>query len=235
MLKPYQQIPIIESEEPLVPIPLDRFAVEVPHPYQKLAAPYGDRSPYYLRRSVLDRLLEAQKHLHILHPNWHIKIFDAYRPIEVQKFMVDYTFAELLKTQQLNLSELSDVQVLELWQQVYQFWALPSIDPATPPPHSTGAAVDITLVDEHGNTIDMGSTIDEVSPISFPDYFANSNNHIEQQYHQHRQLLCHVMRKAGFQRHPNEWWHFSWGDQLWAWLCDRENPHCQFIAKYGRI
>ena len=235
MLKPYQQIPIIESGEPLVPIPLDRFAVEVPHPYQKLAAPYGNRSPYYLRQTVLDSLLEAQNHLQFLHPHWRIAIFDAYRPIEVQKFMVDYTFAELLKTQKLNQSELSDTQLQAVWQQVYQFWALPTLDPATPPPHTTGAAVDITLVDEHGNTVDMGSAIDEVSPVSYPDYFANSTNPIEQQYHQHRQLLFNVMRKAGFQRHPNEWWHFSLGDQMWAWLCDRENPNSHSIAKYGRI
>ena len=25
-----------------------------------------------------------------------------------------------------------------------------------------------------------------------------------------------VMHQAGFQQHPNEW-HFSHGDQLWAW------------------
>ncbi|WP_413325826.1 M15 family metallopeptidase [Synechococcus sp. MIT S9503] len=25
------------------------------------------------------------------------------------------------------------------------------------------------------------------------------------------------MTEAGFARHPNEWWHFSHGDQLWAW------------------
>lgn len=235
MLKPYQQITILESGEPLVPIPLDRFAVEVPHPYQKLAAPYGNRSPYFLRQTVLNILLEAQNHLQLLHPGWRIEIFDAYRPIEVQQFMVDYTFAEVLKTQQLNLSELSDAQLQEVWQQVYQFWALPSLDPATPPPHTTGAAVDITLVDEYGKKVDMGSAIDEVSPISHPDYFANSTNPIERQYHQHRQLLCDVMRKAGFQRHPNEWWHFSWGDQMWAWLRDRENPQSRSVAKYGRV
>ena len=32
-----------------------------------------------------------------------------------------------------------------------------------------------------------------------------------------RDLLANVMRKAGFVRHPHEWWHFSYGDQLWAW------------------
>ena len=25
------------------------------------------------------------------------------------------------------------------------------------------------------------------------------------------------MKFSGFVQHPNEWWHFSYGDQLWAW------------------
>ena len=25
------------------------------------------------------------------------------------------------------------------------------------------------------------------------------------------------MLKSVFVQHPNEWWHFSYGDQLWAW------------------
>jgi D-alanyl-D-alanine dipeptidase len=25
------------------------------------------------------------------------------------------------------------------------------------------------------------------------------------------------MTAAGFDRHGNEWWHFSLGDQMWAW------------------
>lgn len=25
------------------------------------------------------------------------------------------------------------------------------------------------------------------------------------------------MGAAGFAQHPNEWWHYSFGDQLWAW------------------
>jgi D-alanyl-D-alanine dipeptidase len=37
------------------------------------------------------------------------------------------------------------------------------------------------------------------------------------------------MAAAGFARHPNEWWHFSHGDQLWAWL--RGEPQ----AHYGRL
>lgn len=235
MIKPYQQILIVESGESLISIPLELFAVESPHPYEKLGAPYGKRSPYHLRQTALENLIEAQNLLQQSHPNWRIQIFDAYRPIEVQKFMVEYTFAELLRAQNLNLSQLSDTEQQKIWEQVYQFWAYPSPDPATPPPHSTGGAIDITLVNEHGNPVNMGTAIDEVSPLSYPDYFANSDHPIEQQYHAHRQLLWDIMGKTGFQRHPNEWWHFSFGDQMWAWLSNQADPNNSITAKYGKV
>ncbi|MBE9228083.1 D-alanyl-D-alanine dipeptidase [Phormidium sp. LEGE 05292] len=234
-IKPYQKIRILECGEPLAPIPLEQFAAQTPHAYEKLRAPYGKLSPYYLRETVLENLIQAQNQLQLTHPNWRILIFDAYRPVAVQQFMVDYSFAELVSDRQLNLEELSETEIAELWQQVYQFWAAPSLDPATPPPHSTGAAIDVTLVDENGNIVNMGSAIDEISSVSFPDYFAHSNDFPEKQYHAHRQLLFEVMRSANFLRHPNEWWHFSYGDQMWAWLSQQQNPKERFTAQYGRI
>ena len=30
------------------------------------------------------------------------------------------------------------------------------------------------------------------------------------------------MGTAGFVQHPNEWWHFSHGDQMWAWQADAD-------------
>lgn len=234
-MKPYQQVQIQECGEPLVPIPLAMFAVELPHPYQQLGAPYQGRSPYYLRQSVLDSLLQAQEQLQLKYPHWCIKIFDAYRPIVVQQFMVDYTFNQVIADLGLIRDSLSEVQCQEIWQQVYQLWAVPSLDLNTPPPHSTGAAIDITLVDSYGKTADMGSPIDELSARSHPDYFASSINPIEQQYHFHRQLLRDVMYSAGFTRHPVEWWHFSLGDQMWAWLKNQENPNCNSVACYGRV
>jgi zinc D-Ala-D-Ala dipeptidase len=228
-MKPYQQIQIAECGEPLVAIPLEKFAVESPHPYQLLGAPYQGRSPYYLRQGTLDRLLQAQIYLQQTHPQWRIKIFDAYRPIAVQQFMVDYAFSQVLQAEGLSVEQLSPTQQQALWQQVYQIWAIPSADPKTPPPHSTGAAVDITLVDAAGMTVNMGSAIDEMSARSQPDYFARSADSIEQQYHDRRQLLRDVMLKAEFTRHPGEWWHFSYGDQMWAWSSDRA------VACYGGV
>ena len=251
-MKPYQGIPIQECGEPLVSIPLEKFAVESPHPYEKLGASYGEKSPYYLRQGVLQALLKAQKKLQQLYPGWLIQIFDAYRPIEVQQFMVDYTFNSVIAAQNLNLEQLSLEQRQIIWEQVYQLWAIPSDNPATPPPHSTGAAIDVTLVNIQGKTIDMGGEIDELSVPSRsasrkarpgsgtgmrsqPDYYINSTDRQAQQYHHYRQLLNQVMSAADFRRHPGEWWHFSLGDQMWAWQNNLENPHNLLNARYGRV
>jgi D-alanyl-D-alanine dipeptidase len=233
-LKPYQLVPIQESDEKLVEIPPE-FSLVSPHPYQSLGAPYGDKSPFYLRQGVLDRLLQADETLQQIHPGWKIQIFDAYRPVAVQQFMVDYTFVEQCNAKNLNPETLTSPQCEAVLQQVYQFWAIPSLDPKTPPPHSTGAAIDITLIDELGNPIEMGSAIDEISPRSFPHHFANSCDPNEQRYHEYRQILDRVMTPAGFKRHWNEWWHFSYGDQIWAWLMNQAMPEQFYVAKYGRV
>ncbi|MEL7144577.1 MAG: M15 family metallopeptidase, partial [Cyanobacteria bacterium J06573_11] len=72
-----------------------------------------------------------------------------------------------------------------------------------------------------------------------PNYFADSpgadspgadsSGSDAQNAHHHRSLLAEVMVGVGFRQHPNEWWHFSAGDQLWAW---QEGDGV--IARYGR-
>jgi D-alanyl-D-alanine dipeptidase len=234
-VKPYKQVAIVECGESLVPVPPQEFAFVLPHPYEKLGAPYGQRSPFYLRQGVLNSLLQAQAELSHRCTGWKIQIFDAYRPVAVQQFMVDYTFQEVVQSQGLAAETLTPVQRKNILEQVYQFWAVPSFDTATPPPHSTGAAVDVTLVDADGAVVDMGSEIDELSPRSYPNHFATCTDTAEQKYHQHRQLLREVMLTAGFQQHPNEWWHFCLGDQMWAWLVNRTHPEKQEVARYGRV
>ena len=216
-MKPYQKISIKECEEPLISIPLEQFTVVTPHPYQSLGAPYGDYSPYFLRKGVLQKLLQAQAALSAQQPGWHLQIFDAYRPIAVQQFMVDYTFCQLVRSAGLEVDSLSDETRSHFYSKVFQFWATPSPNPSTPAPHSTGGAIDLTLTSAAGKTIDMGSPIDEISPRSYPDYFTDTDDIALQKAHYYRTLLARIMTDAGFKQHPNEWWHFSWGDQLWAW------------------
>ncbi|WP_069791472.1 M15 family metallopeptidase [Cyanobacterium sp. IPPAS B-1200] len=235
MEKPYQKIAIQECGEALIAIPEDLFLVESPPPYQKLGADYGGKSPYYLRQSVVDGLIVAQEKLQRLKPQWRLKIFDAYRPILVQQFMVDYTFKQVCDMKGLNQHQLNSTQEKEVYEEVYKIWAIPSHNPLTPPPHSTGAAVDLTLLDEKGQEVDMGGEIDELSGRSHPNHYQHSSNSLEQGYHRHRQILLQAMEEGGFLRHPGEWWHFSQGDQMWAWLQNSVNPSLRAIAKYGSV
>jgi D-alanyl-D-alanine dipeptidase len=227
MLKPYHHIPIVECGEPLIAIPdrPDLFELSDPHPYQKLGADYQGRSPFMLRSGVVDALMKAVCNLQSNYPHWRLLIFDAYRPLTVQRFMVEYSFGELCQARQLAPHTLSAQQEGELRAEVAKFWAIPSDDPHTPPPHSTGAAIDVSLIAPNGAEADMGSPIDEISDRSHPDYFRTIAPHC----HYHRQMLAQAMVSAGFSRHPNEWWHFSMGDQLWAW--QTAHPH----ARYGRV
>lgn len=243
--KPYWHIPILESNEPLVIIPGDRFVCADPHPYVVLGAPYGEVSPFFVRQGVLAALEQAQSLLQAQHPHWRIFIFDAYRPVAVQKFMVDFTFAEVLQSRGLERSQLSDSEAAAILEEVYQLWAPPNLDPRTPPPHSTGAAVDIALFDtQTQETVFMGSPIDEFSPRSHPDYFRTLAQDMTVEEgdrasaalaHTHRQLMSQMMHQAGFQRHPGEWWHFSLGDQMWAWLEQKTNDGQFSSACYGRV
>jgi zinc D-Ala-D-Ala dipeptidase len=232
-IKPYLSISITECGEKLVAIPTT-FALAQPHTYLSLGAEYGDKSPFYLREGVLHCLEKSQEYLQRFKPNWHIRIFDAYRPITVQKLMVDLTFRQLTEARGWNVDNLTTAQSKEIMDRVLQFWAIPSLDPAMPPPHSTGAAVDVTLQDDRGQVVNMGSEIDEISPRSFPDYFKVDDSQETQQFHANRELLYAVMSYSGFQRHPNEWWHFSHGDQMWAWLVNQKGDRPSEIARYGR-
>lgn len=237
--KPYQRLAIAECGEPLIPIPLEEFAVVEPHPYVAVGAPYGDRSPFYLRSGIVERLRQAQAQLQQQRPGWLIQIFDAYRPVAVQQHMVDYSFAQECKARGWVAADLDEAQAEAVWQAVYQFWAVPSLDLTMPPPHSTGAAVDVTLVDETGNPVEMGSAIDELSELSFPQHFAMATDPAGKAAHGMRSLLFEVMEFAGFVGHPQEWWHFSFGDQIWAWQINlkenKEPGKAAAIAHYGYI
>jgi D-alanyl-D-alanine dipeptidase len=220
-VRPWDSVRIEDDGEALVPLEAGPFSLEVPHPYVALGAPYGQWGPWFLRRAVHERLLEAQRGLQARHAGWRLHLLDAWRPLAVQAFMVAHTDQLLRRT-------APDLDDDARRARVLCYWAPPSEDPATPPPHSTGAAVDLTLVDAWGHVVDMGSPFDEPTERSHPDHFATTTDGAAKAAHAHRQLLGAVLREAGFARHPQEWWHFSHGDRAWAREADLA------VARYGR-
>ncbi|WP_186495502.1 M15 family metallopeptidase [Synechococcus sp. TAK9802] len=214
-MRPWSPIPIEECGEPLQALPPALLRIE-PHPYMALGAPYGaSGNPFQLRLGVVQRLLDAQQQLVEHDPGLRLSIFDAWRPIAVQAFMVDHSIAELCRERgvEVRSGDAFDQVVAD----VGRFWAAPSRDPATPPPHSTGAAVDLTLSSSDGTPLAMGGEIDAIGAVSEPQHYAGREDSDAQRWHQRRQLLADVMEASGFAQHPNEWWHYSFGDQLWAW------------------
>jgi D-alanyl-D-alanine dipeptidase len=214
-MRPWSSIPIEDCGEPLQALPPALLRME-PHPYMALGAPYGaSGTPFKLRLGVVQRLLDAQQQLVEHDPSLRLSIFDAWRPIAVQAFMVDHSIAELCRERgvEVRSGDAFDQVVAD----VGRFWAAPSRDPMTPPPHSTGAAVDLTLSSSDGTPLAMGGEIDAIGAVSEPQHYAGREDSDAQRWHQRRQLLADVMEASGFAQHPNEWWHYSFGDQLWAW------------------
>ena len=230
-LKPWNNIKINECKEPLISIPKSIFRL-TPHPYMSLGAPYlAGTDPWVLRRGVLKRLILAQQLLFEINPQLQLALFDAWRPISVQKFMFDFTIQETCKSRGIDVNNLSfNGSINNVIDEVSCFWAKPSYDPHTPPPHSTGAAVDLTLANINCEPLDLGCEIDFIGPESSPDFYSRESfgtPDSELVFHRRRTLLFSVMNQAGFAQHPNEWWHFSYGDQLWSWLTNKT------IAIYG--
>jgi D-alanyl-D-alanine dipeptidase len=234
-VRPWSPIPIQESGEALLELPPQLLRLE-PHPYAALGAPYGaTASPFRLRQGVIERLLAAQESLAASERGWRLAIFDAWRPLAVQQFMVQQAIIEECSARGVDRHKPS-AQLEAVISEVGRFWAPPSDDPATPPPHSTGAAVDLTLVDSQGAAVAMGSAIDAIGDVSEPDHHRQRAMQLAPgpernealAFQRHRDLLRDVMEAAGFAQHPNEWWHFSWGDQLWAWRSGVTQAH------YGR-
>tara|TARA_Y100001968_G_scaffold21204_1_gene16762 strand:- start:1140 stop:1898 length:759 start_codon:yes stop_codon:yes gene_type:complete len=226
--RPWNNIEINECHEPLISIPQTIFRL-TPHPYMSLGAPYlNGADPWVLRESVMQRLIEAQQYLSKSNPHLHLTLFDAWRPISVQEFMFNYTIQEICKSRGIYFNENSvNEKITEIIEEVGHFWAKPTFDPSAPPPHSTGAAIDLTLADMKGNPLDLGGEIDFIGAKSNPDFYKKDSLRMpdskHQVFHSRRSLLLSVMERAGFVQHPNEWWHFSYGDQLWSWLGKQGN------------
>jgi len=231
--KPYHIVPIHECGESLEPLPQDVFTFADPHPYKAAGAPYGTSSPWMLRKSIADSLRVAHQKLQDLRRGWTFKFYDAYRPNAVQAFMVGLAFERKAKELGFDPRNLSAIEREKVGERVFRFWGVPSEDPKTPPPHSTGAAFDLTLADENGKEVDMGCPVNELTERASPAYFAQSQDPAGKAAHANRIFLHDLLQAEGFVRHAGEWWHFSRGDQLAVWTAEPNNPKA--FAIYGRV
>ena len=227
-MKIWNKIPIKENGDKLIAIP-SNFKFLDPHPYSHLGAPYKDKaSIWQLREEVVNRLVKVNDFL-ISNNSFYLLIYDSWRPLEVQEFMFKRAFLSECEKSDIYPSLENMKSYPAILKKIEKFWAYPSFDSSCPPPHSTGGALDVCLSDNEGNLVDMGSNVDQMDETSNPDFYGNIINAKAIIWNSRRNLLSEVMNKFGFAQHPYEWWHFSYGDQLWAWKNKKAN------ALYGKI
>lgn len=144
----------------------------------------------YLRLKTVKELLKANERF--MSKGYRIKLFDCYRPLDVQKKM----------------------------------WSIVSnpdyvADPKKGSIHNRGGAVDLTLVDNNGKELDMGTPF---------DFFGIESSHefenLSEEVKNNRKLLRNGMIRFGFRIFDSEWWHYNLKnakkDNLsnFKWNCD---------------
>jgi D-alanyl-D-alanine dipeptidase len=166
---------------------------------------------------------------------YRLKIIDGFRPQAVQIYMRQFEHDKIARDTGLNPNNLTPDEDRRIWDKVDSVWAKPSSDPSNPPPpHSTGAAIDLTIINSSGQELNMGSDFDEVSDKILPNFYLNQDDFDSVEIHKNRDLLNRVMTSAGFHRLPHEWWHFSYGDQMWA-LIEAVTTGIERVAIYGEV
>ena len=147
---------------------------------------YTDLHEAYLHPKAARALVRAQQILKEKHPGLSLKVYDAARPMHIQQKMwnaVAGTPKNIYVSNPKNGGGL----------------------------HNYGMAVDLTLCDEKGDTLPMGTHIDYLGRMAHTDIEADmeKKGRITPQARKNRELLRHVMRQAGFRPLRTEWWHFN--------------------------
>jgi len=147
---------------------------------------YPDIQHAFMIPAMAQKLAKAQQRLKTIRPDLSLLIYDAARPLSVQR---------------------------EMWESVK---GTPNVSFVANPAkgrgmHNYGAAVDITLMDSAGEPLPMGSKHDYFGPEARIDHEDSLlvNGLITKQELENRRLLRRVMTESGFITCVSEWWHFN--------------------------
>lgn len=184
--------------------------IKVDMQYAKAGIPFATQRAY-LRKTVAKKLMEAKK---MLPRGYTFLIFDAWRPYQVQRYLFDGYCRDIVSNSSVAMSEE------EVVKKACEFVSFPDKSKRVSYVHSTGGAVDLTILDANGQMLDMGTGFDEFSPKSYTVWY--EQNGLNQQIQNNRRLLHNVLCGCGFTNYPAEWWHYDFGDCFWAFYTGKD-------------
>jgi len=186
---------IHENNEPLVPL----------HETEKLKLGVVAKEYdvlFYVRTTIAEKLYRIAT---ALPDGLALIVIEGYRTMQAQQDEWNRVFQKI-KTQNPHETDVA------IEQQVRLLVA----PPAPLANHHCGGAVDVTLAYADGTLVDMGtpyiSQASKEDRINFP-MLASGINSIQTA---NRELLRNAMETEDFVWYPGEWWHYCWGDRMWA-------------------
>lgn len=192
----WQKVIISENNEPLVEVKeTSRFKINVIHKNYEVL--------YFVRKSIAEKLLRVSLSL----PRGiNLVLIEGYRTTESQQRDWNFSFQKM-KKENPNWTD----------EQIEQKVGLVVARPLPRANHHCGGAVDVTLAYSDGVLLDMGAPyLDENIDVSFYGKFKMFSEEITEEQKQNRKILRDAMESEDFVWYPNEWWHYCWGDRMWA-------------------
>jgi len=188
---------IEECGEVLVAVTDVGIAVAADHP----RVTSRDPMRFSCRGAVAEKLARVQA---TLPSEIRVCVVEGYRPLALQQQYWERVSAKLRG----GHPRWSEAEVAD---EAAKYVAPPWITP----PHLTGGALDVVLLDRDGVELDMGCPLNEQCPQMMTGAeglppIASAN----------RQLLLSSMEAVGFVNYSHEWWHYSYGDRYWAFRTD---------------
>ncbi|MCF0058825.1 M15 family metallopeptidase [Dyadobacter sp. CY356] len=151
---------------------------------------YGELTHAYLQPEMAQRLSRASSFLQQEKPGYKLLVYDAARPNSAQYKLWD-------ALDDLKIPARSKTQYVA--------------DPEIGSNHNFGCAVDLTVVDEKGSPLDMGTKYDFFGPLAYPrsEQEMLKQGKLTSKQIANRNILRKAMIKAGFTVNTTEWWHFD--------------------------
>ena len=159
--------------------------------------------------------------------DWEVPTLDAYAILGIlppRNLMARGQAAVRLQAVRNALPEGFDIVVLDAYRTLAEqkalvdFYKAPSefvasVSPESMrPPHTTGGAMNLTLSWD-GEPLAIGTDYDAFEAAATLEAFESKSDDVIRRL---RRLMANSMMRYGFARYSPEWWHWSYGDDVWA-------------------
>jgi D-alanyl-D-alanine dipeptidase len=151
----------------------------------------------FVRRFVADMLNKAQA---TLPKGFKLAVGCGYRSPKLQKSLYDAHY-KIIQKENPEWNEQEVKKETDKWIAPLEIV----------PPHCTGGAVDLSIINAENTYLNMGTPLDVFNEKTISDHPG-----LTQEQKKNRDMLFKAMNSAGFINYPLEWWHWTYGDRYWA-------------------